>query len=395
MKILLVAPQFNQGRFVPETPSRALLILGTLAKQRGHEVMVESLDLIGYDGYGDVLKEFRPDILGITSNTFQVKSARLAVRQAKEWNKDVRVIIGGPHMPAWENIADETVVIGEGENKFLEFIGENPDIVSIDDIPIPDYSLVDLDRYCGIAPIANPPAMAIMASRGCPFQCRFCNTPLFWGSKVRYRKPLYVVDEVELLHKMYGINEIFFQDDTFNLNHEWAFAIFNDIIKRGLNKEMLFKIDCRVNEKLLTQDFLSLAYKAGVWNIFYGIESGSQEMLDRMHKGITVEEIKRAIPLTHSFGIKSQCSFIVGLPGETLTTLKETEELISEINPTRYGWCFYCPFPGTQFEKEVTASGHKLDIPYDEFGYGSVHCRTNELDYEELKAFEGFHCVRI
>lgn len=85
------------------------------------------------------------------------------------------------------------------------------------------------------------------------------------------------MDEVELLHMQYGINEIFFQDDTFNLNHEWAFAIFNEIITRKLNKEMMFKIDCRVNEKLLTKEFLDLAYKAGVWNIFYGIESGSQD----------------------------------------------------------------------------------------------------------------------
>ncbi len=390
MKILLVAPQFNQGRFVPETPSRALLILGTLARQRGHDVRVESLDLIDYSGYGDILSEFKPDVLGVTSNTFQVKSARIAIKQAKELNKDLRVIVGGPHMPVWDKIADETVVIGEGENKFLEFIGESPNINSIDDIPIPDYDLVNLDQYCGIAPIANPPAMAIMASRGCPFKCRFCNTPLFWGSKVKYRNPQLVVDEVEILHKRYGINEIFFQDDTFNLNHDWAFAIFNDIIKRGLNKEMLFKIDCRVNERLLTKDFLSLAYKAGVWNVFYGIESGSQIMLDRMHKAITVHEIKRAVQMTHDAGIKTQCSFIVGLPGETVKTLKETDELIHAINPTRYGWCFYCPFPGTEFEKEVTTSGHKLDIPFEDFGYGSVHCRTDELNYDELRAFKGF-----
>jgi anaerobic magnesium-protoporphyrin IX monomethyl ester cyclase len=393
MKILLIAPQFNQRRVVPETPSRALLILGTLAKQRGHDVRVESLDLIEYGGYWNILKEFKPDVLGITCNTFQVKSARLAVKMAREWSQDLRIILGGPHMMVWQSVDSETPVIGEGENKFLEFIGETPNIQSIDDIPIPDYDLVKLDDYCGITPIANPPAMAIMASRGCPFKCKFCNTPLFWGSKVRYRNPKLVVDEVELLHSKYGIGEIFFQDDTFNLNHEWASAIFNDIIKRGLNKEMLFKIDCRVNERLLTKDFLSLAFKAGVWNIFYGIESGSQMMLDRMKKNITVREIKRAVQMTHEAGIKSQCSFIVGLPGETPETIRETDLLIREINPTRYGWCFYCPFPGTEFEKEVTAAGHKLDIPYEEFGYGSVHCRTDELSYKELKSFKGFSYV--
>lgn len=391
MKILLVIPANNWGRSQPDTPSRALLNLGTLAKQRGHDVRIESIALIDYAGYAEVLNNFKPDVLGVTSNTFQVKSARLVIKQAKEWNQDVRVIVGGPHMPVWDKVADETVVIGEGEDAFLEFIGEKPDITTIDDIPILDYDLVDLSQYCGITPISNPPAMAIMASRGCPYKCKFCNTPLFWGSKVRYRNPQLVVDEVELLHKRYGINEIFFQDDTFNLNHEWAFAIFNEISKRGLNKEMLFKLDCRVNEKLLTKDFLALAYKAGVWNIFYGIESGSQVMLDRMHKGITVREIKRAIELTHAAGIKTQCSFIVGLPGETRATLQETCNLIHDISPVLYGWCYYCPFPGTEFDKEVTASGHKLDIPYEQFTYGGVvHCRTDELDYDLLRGFTGF-----
>ncbi len=390
MRVLLISPQMNVGRTIPETPSRALLILGTLAKQRGHEVRIESLDLIDYAGYADVLKDFAPDVLAVTVNTFQVKSARRAIEMAKVWNQTVRVIVGGPHMPAWSSVDSEKVVIGQGENAFLEFIGETAAIAGPDDIPMPDYDMVKLDQYCGIVPIGNPPSMAIMASRGCPYHCRFCNTPVFWGSTIRYRKPESVVDEVAWLHTKYGVGEIFFQDDTFNVNHEWAAAIFNGIISRGLYKEMVFKLCCRVNERLITKDFLSLARKAGVWNIFYGIESGSQVMLDRMGKGITLREIKRAVLMTHEAGINSQCSFIVGLPGESLQTLNETNALIQEIKPTRYGWTYYCPFPGTPFEKEVTEKGHKLDTPYTEFGYGNVHCRTDDLDYKELASFRGF-----
>lgn len=387
MKILLIAPQLNSGRYVPETPSRALLILGTLAQQRGHEVKIIHADLM--NGHiADELAVFKPEVVGITCNTFQVKSARFIAQYAKA--SGGKVVIGGPHASSWNKVPVDHTVFGEGENAWLELIGEKPDIQSIDDIPIPNYDLVSLDRFCGVAPVGILPAMAIMASRGCPFQCTFCNTPIFWGKNVRYRNPISVVDEVELLHKRYGINEIFFQDDTFNLNHEWASQIFNEIIRRELNKEMLFKLDCRVNEKLITKEFLGLAYKAGVWNIFYGIESGSQEMLDRMKKGITLAEIKRAIKMTHETHIQTQCSFIVGMPGETIKTLQQTDALISEIRPTRYGWAFFCPFPNTEATKEVIAKEYIKQMDYADYGYGKVHCRTDALSYEDFEAFQGF-----
>jgi len=384
-RILLIQPEFNTGKRLPETPSRALLILGTLAKQRGHDVRIAHQDIDEIDW------DWKPEIVGITVNTFQVKSARSLVKTAK--NRGAKVIIGGPHAVVWDKKVDgnaDKVVIGEGENAWLEFIGGEPSINSIDDIPIPDYSLVELDRFTGVEPVGAMPSLAIMASRGCPYSCQFCNTPVFWGKKVKYTDPQHVVDEVELLHSQYGVDEIFFQDDTFNLNHKWSAEIFNGLIDRGLNKEMLFKIACRVNEKLLTKDFLELAKKAGVWNIFYGIESGSQYMLDRMKKGVTVNEIRRAVAMTKEVGIKTQCSFIVGLPGETLRTLAETDTLIKLIQPSWYGWGFACPFPGTELDKEVTESDYKYPQDYSEYCYGNVYCRTEMLNFGELKAFRGF-----
>lgn len=391
-KILLVQPQNNYGRFIPETPSRALLLLGTLAKQRGYDVRVEHLDLIDHDGYGDILTEYKPDILGVTINTFQVKSARTAILQARLKLPGIRIIIGGPHALAWDepDYQVDRKVIGEGENEFLEFIGAEPNIKDINDVPMPDYSLVDLSRFCGIVPMASPPNIAIMASRGCPFDCIFCNTPVFWGKKVRYRDPQLVVDEVEHLHKRWGMNEIFFQDDTFNMNHAWAFQIFDEIMKRGLNKEMLFKLACRVNEKMLTEEFLKKAYNAGVWSIFFGCENGNQEILDRIHKGITVEEIKRAMRLTHEAKISSQCSFIVGMPGESWDTLVETGRLIREIQPRRFGFSFACPFPGTEFDRQVTESNHKRIMDYSEYGFGKIMVRTEKLDYDFFEAFRSY-----
>ena len=391
MKILLVQPSLNWLMLSAETPSRALLILGTQAEKQGHTVKILHLD-IEQVPYADTLLDFMPDVVGITVNTFQVQSARNIVKLTRQVIPEAKIVIGGPHAVVWEeeqkDWADsdkvDKIIVGEGEKAWQEVIGGD-----YEDTPI-NYDLVDFSRFTGIGPLGASPSMAVMASRGCPNQCSFCNTPVFWGKKVRYREPEQVVDEVELLHRKYGVREIFFQDDTFNLNHKWAFKIFEGIINRGLSKRMVFKIDCRVNENLLTEEFLDMAKLAGVWNIFYGVESGSPVMLERMHKNITVPEIKRAFKLTHERRIHTQASFIVGLPGETLGTLAETDKLIHDVKPNLYGWCFFCPFPNTEATKEVITAGHRRNVDYGDYGYGKVLARTDALDYTDLECFKGF-----
>jgi len=390
MKILLIQPSLNWAHPWCEAPSTALLILGTLAQNKGHQVKILHLDIDQQQDISEVIKTYHPDIIGVTINTFEVKSARYIVKATRKISKDIKIVIGGPHAGVWDREADE-VVIGEGENRWLETLGETPSINSINDVPPINYDLVDLRRFVGIGPhVGAVPSMCIMASRGCPNQCTFCNTPVFWGKKVRYRDAELVLDEVERLHRDYGMREIMFQDDTFNLNHTWASQIFEGLIRRGLSKEMIFRITGRVNEKLVTKEYLDLAYKAGVWNIFYGVESGSQYMLNRMKKHITVEEIKRAVRMTHEAHITTICSFIVGLPGESRQTLDETNRLIHEIKPYHYGWGFGCPFPKTEFKEEVIRKGHIQDKDYSEYTYGMLIVRTNKLSYEDLKGFKGF-----
>jgi len=390
MRILLTQPKHNHGQPYAEAPSTALLILGTIAEKLGDDVKIIHYDVDRSD-IRDDLAEYRPDLVGITCNTFQVKGAKFIAKMAQAFG--AKVVIGGVHTPYLINLNDYKPVIGEGENAWLELLMSEKRINNIDDVPIPDYSLIDFDKFCGAAPIGGSLQTAIMASRGCPYSCTFCNTPLWWGKKIRYRDPELVLEEIEELHHSFGVDEVFFQDDTFNINHEWAYKILNSIIEAGLNKEMVFKICCRVNESLLTPEFLELAAKAGVWNIFYGIESGSQQMLDRMKKGITVDEIKRAIKLTHEVGINSQCSFVVGLPGETLQTLRETSSLIKMTKPDTYGWGFWCPFPGTEATKEATSKGYIKHTDYDDYGYGLVLARTDALDFSELEKFQGFEVL--
>lgn len=384
-KILLLQPASNWDHPYAESPSIALLTLGAIAKENGYDVTVKHLDI-------DKIDHYDYDIIGITCNTFQVKSARGLVKEIRE-NSKAKIVLGGPHAVAWtdnDGIVDH-LVIGEGENKWLSIIGSSrPEYKSIDEIPLPDYSLVDMSRFSGVSPIGANPSSVLFGSRGCPGKCIFCNTPVFWGQKVRYRNPKSIVDQISFLHKEYGMQEMFIQDDTFNANWPWAKEIFERIISRGLHKKMVFRIDCRANEKMLHEDFLKLASKAGVWNIFLGIESGSQKMLDRMNKHITIEEYKRAIRLIQNYGMKVQGSFIVGLPGETWETLSETQNFISETHPFMIGFGYATPFPETELRKEVERKGYLKQIDYADYVYGKIYCRTDELTFEDLESFKGF-----
>ena len=379
MKILLLQPKTNWLKNSCESPSIALLTLSAISKQYGHQVKVFHMDIDPVD----VAQEAKTaDIVGISTNTLQVKSARAVAKTVRE-NSNARIVVGGPHAIAWDGEADD-VVVGEGENKWLKILGETKEYTDIDDIPLPDYSMVDMRRFCGIYPFGAVPASVIFASRGCPGKCIFCNSPTFWGKKIRYRSPKLVVDQMEMLHTKYGMQEIFIQDDTFNANLPWANEILGDIIARKLNKEMVFKIDCRSNASMLTEEFLDLAKEAGVWNVFLGIESASQKMLDGMKKHVTVEEYKRAIRLIQDRGMDVQAAFILGLPGENWDTIAETQRFIDETMPRTLGCGFATPFPGTEFDEYVTKHNQKLPVDYGDYIYGRPIVRTDELDYEEL-----------
>lgn len=390
MRILLVQPENNGGlnRLNAQTPSMALLILGTLAEQEGHEAKLYHMES-ATESFTDVLRGYMPDIVGITTNTLQCRPAMFIAELVRQHSDKIRIVVGGPHAVEWAGDADD-VVIGEGENKWLQILGSGRTIKTIDDVPIPNYDLVDLKQFSGIPPMELTPATAMMLSRGCKGSCIFCNTPYFWGRKMKWRAVDLVIEEVRLLHDKYGIREIFFQDDTFNLNHPWAMAVFEGLIKSGLVDDMSFKLCCRADEKLITKEFLDLAYKAQVHNIFIGVESGSQKMLDSMKKDITLAEIKRAFKMIREANINTQASFIVGLPGETIQTLRETKELIAELNPTLYGWGYAMPFPRTELYQIAKEAGHLLNEDYTTYQYGELVMRTKALSKDALLSFVGY-----
>lgn len=405
MKILLIEPKDNVYVADRIYPSGALTLLGSVLHKQGHKVSIihmfpQKMRLLELK---KEIQEFKPEIVGITINTFQTKSAKEIIETVKKISKNITVVVGGPHPSAlkreiFKYLPEvDIVVYGEGENTFLEIVAgknmadiagicqknrENPPRQFAQDlnyIPLPNLDLIkDADKL-----FLKSKKMYIMASRGCPFHCTFCNKSV-WGLKARFRIPAHILKEVQWLHDRYGIEEIFFQDDLFNLNREWAEEIFNLLINTGLNKKIAFKIALRANQNLIDEKFLRLAKKASVYSVFIGVESGNQGMLNRMKKGITVKEIKRAFALIHAVGLETTASFIIGLPGETNETIQDSIELCRQINPTNYGFTLPIPFPGTALRKELINNKHLLNENYDEYFLGNCVIRTDKLSQEQL-----------
>ncbi len=390
--ILLINPSYNYPTKTEMAPSGALILLGSLLEKRGYKVKVLHMvsDHYTLNEIKEEVKRTHPDIIGITMSTFQTKSTREVVTKIQELGNQSKILIGGPHpssigspLLGYSNVQ---FVFGEGENTLLDLVDPEHKTWTLDDVPLPNLSLVNIKKYIGCAPYGPKPYFSTMFSRGCPFHCSFCNKAVF-GNIMRFRRVEACLDEIEYLSRDYGIKEVSIRDDTFNLNRQWCEDILNGIIRRGLNRKMVFRASCRANKNLIDKDLLKLMREAGVWLIFYGVESGNQQMLNRMGKSLTLEEISRAFKLTEEVGIKTEASFIIGLPGETTQTFKDSLDFCKKIHPFWVGFSSLVPFPGTPVTEELKTSGYLLSEDYGNYLPRKVVSRTESLTALDIRKY--------
>jgi radical SAM superfamily enzyme YgiQ (UPF0313 family) len=194
-------------------------------------------------------------------------------------------------------------------------------------------------------------------SRGCPFKCIFCVGRKMVGAKVRYRNPKSVVDEMEYLAG-FGFRQINVADDLFTSNENHCLKVCDEIIKRGL--EIKWTSFARVDT--VSVKVLKRMKEAGCHTVSFGIESGNREMLKRIKKGITLEQVTEAVKMCNEAGVSPHASFILGLPGETPETLRETVEFGNRLKDmgVNHGFHLLAPFPGTEVREEK----EKFDIKF-------------------------------
>jgi radical SAM superfamily enzyme YgiQ (UPF0313 family) len=322
---------------------------------RHHGIDVRIVDLSAERSkakFNKLLADYSPHIVGISCMTQNHRQAIQLAQAVKTRLKETTLILGGVHSTfMYADMLErcpalDLAVIGEGEYAMLELCdryqgpGSFADLASIrgiahrvngtvkltsprerntalDELPFPAFDLVALPSL--EAYFTKAKALPILTSRGCPFQCAFCSTSVMHGRQYRARAPEAIVDEIERDAREFGINCIYFVDDTFTLDKKRATNICLEMIRRGVGVNW----GCSARVDTVSPELLHLMKKAGCETIFCGIESLDDSVLTRIRKGFTAADAQKAVSWIMEAGMVVDTSFIIGLPGESLAGIRK------------------------------------------------------------------------
>ncbi len=236
-----------------------------------------------------------------------------------------------------------------------------PFIKDLDSLPFPAWHLLDLERYR--LPLIGEEFLILAPIRGCPYPCTFCTAQTYYGRRPRKKSVSRVIDEIEYIIDRFGIDQFFIWADTFTADPGYVMNFCEAVRARGL--EIGWTCNSRVDT--IESDLLEAMAEAGCWMISYGIESGSQAILDRARKGITPEQSRNAVKMAREAGIRVAGHFVLGLPGEDKETLKETIDLALALDMEMAQ--FYCaaPFPGSTLFELARTQGWIDGKGFEEF----------------------------
>ena len=432
LRIALCFPGTREGLHNLDMPL-GILQIGTILHKEGYIVrLFDSLFENDLRNTKRGLKGFKPDVVGIsTLSCFLENSARL-IKYSKRKLGAV-TIMGGPHATAEPDVVKiirglDYAVIGEGEATILELLNfiemkrlrerkkkiekpvpESTDPASIKGIAFlrngglvitePRAFIDDLDSLPiikrDLIPTLNQflagGVLNILAVRGCPYNCSFCQPMLrkLFGSRLRYRSPENVVKEIEHIIREFDIHYFAFNDESFTANVEWLRRFERLIRKKGLN----FRCTAQTRVNLFSKKAARLLKKINCDILGLGVESGSQEILNNLRKGITIKQIKRAFRICKRYGIRTHAYFMLGSPGETKKTLRATEKLIDRIDPDTIGISILVPTPGSDLYDIYKKSENMGISDYSEYSYYSytrkgLAIKNPELSYNDLIEFK-------
>ena len=385
MKVVLIRPPKIQGaleRSMVQHPINLLYLAAVLLEYgKGFEPEVWDFEVEKFSEriVRDRVRKSKPELVGITSMTCNIIVAGRIAGWVKDEGREILTVIGGPHSSAIpERTLDEfknfdLVAVGEGERTFLELcqrraagqsleglagtvFRKGPEIVrgperplleDLDWLPNPARGLIDLSIYKG----ASTPGLdatlhrgtELFSSRGCPEKCIFCASHLVFGRKVRFRSSAHIFREVDECTQKWGYRHFTIDDDTFTYNPRRLAELC-----RGF-KERNITWDCDTRVNVVDQDMLKMLADSGCRKVAFGVESGSQRILDLADKGITIGQVKDAFQWAHQAGLITTAFFMIGShPSETREELEMSFKLMCEIDTELMALAIAVPYPGTE-----------------------------------------------
>ncbi|MBI4187703.1 MAG: cobalamin B12-binding domain-containing protein [Chloroflexi bacterium] len=402
LKVTLINPPQFTG--YPQPPI-GLALLAAVLEREGYQVTV--LDANALQLRPENLASYiaDTDVIGLTAVTPTIATALSIAHHLKQDNPDRTIILGGVHatlLPE-ETLAESTqidiIVRGEGEETIIELLRalENKQpigniagityrkdgkiistparkaLTDIDSLPFLAYHLLPWQRYRPHPPHGRAlPFAALVTSRGCPYRCAYCSKPVF-GSRFLAQSPERVVAEVSYIKERFGIKEIAFYDDVFTLNKKRTHAIADSLVQKNI--KLFWTCEARVN--LVDKELLRHIKQAGCYAIAYGIESASPEILKTLHKDITLEQVSEAISNSREAGLQTIGYFMLGSPGETPETIKQTIRFAIKLRLDFAQFSVTTPFPGTELYNLLETG--KKNIPWQSFVYSTAGSQSTPV----------------
>ena len=393
-------------------PPVGVAYLAAVLEKNGYEVMVLDCPALKmtYSKIEQEIRRFEPDIVGITSVTATFSSALKVARTIKESYPRALIVFGGPHVTIMdeqslrEQKEVDVIVRGEGEQTIVDLarcvsdsgvksidkvagitfrkngqIVRTPDrpfIQNLDELPYPAYHYFPLRKYRIFGKLGLP----MITSRGCPLQCTFCLVPRIAGNDFRARNVKNVVDEIEWMKDQYKPDFITFNDDIFTFNKERVLDFCSEIKRRNIKLPW----DCQTRVDCVSKEILGKMKAANCQLVNFGAESGCQKMLDAMRKGTTVHQNEIAIKWTKGAGLSVAMSLIVGYPGETKESLKQTFDFIRKAEPDDVYLYLATPYPSTELRDRVKDMGWKIPEDWDKFEMQTPAFENIGLPFEKI-----------
>jgi radical SAM superfamily enzyme YgiQ (UPF0313 family) len=411
LRVLLVNPRFHLPIDTRNTPHLGIAYLAAMSDRRGDEVAVFDQD-VEEEKLTDFVRRFQPDLVGIGTNTPQVKQGWLCAREVKSVLPNAVVVQGGPHVSALpeESAARpevDMVARGEGEdtwidisnhvekwkadnpnfnvrdlhdrqNKMLDKIlgitymttegklrhtYERPSVADLDALPFPAYKYFKMDRYTSLQPamdaVDKGKSFSMMTSRGCPYRCTFCSQSVM-AEKWRARSPESVIAEWKHLVYDFGAQEIGLLDDSANIDRKRLYRLCELLIQEGLEDKANWIMINGIRANLADTELLGKMKEAGCKRVAFGVETGDEDILESIDKRVTHDQIRQAFKNAKKVGMETVGFFIIGLPGDTEVTMEKTIKFACELDPLVANFSMMTPYPGTKVWEQVHRNGGRM-----------------------------------
>jgi len=441
MRILLVQPPYDlfDDDERQAMPPLGLAYVGAVLEREGHEVKIVDCVAEGFhrlipladgrrrhgldgDDLGKVIGAFAPAVLGVSCLfSAQSRSAHDVCRLAKGVDPGLVTVMGGAHPSAVpeEVLEDPNVnfaVLGEGELTMLQLVRAvednrpwpsgakglafrrdgavivnkpGPYLRDLDSLPLPARHLLPMDRYFKYRSphgcvVRRHPCTNVITSRGCPGRCCFCSIHTVWGRKFRCHGVERVIHELETLVSEYGVREVQFEDDNLTLHKRRMADVCRAMIDRRV--DLTWTTPNGASIRALDEELIGLMREAGCYHVTIAVESGSQQVLDRIiHKALDLRRVRPIVRACREVGMGISAFFVVGFPGETKADMEKTFDFGLNLGADHVHFYTATPYPGTALFRECLDRGIlRRPVDYSQLRIGHPIISTPEWTAAEL-----------